>query len=109
MMCVIALVLLLGATQVADGAHLRSANSTIAAHGAAAAAIANLNLTKSGYPCGKASKITAFNAYRENLLDKVCGLPTADGFSCKSNLKCMLNEFYTADCGGLSGKGNTCQ
>merc|ERR1719174_1468882 len=67
------------------------------------------NSTMTSYPCGKASKITAFSSYRENLLEKICGMDTAKGFSCKSNLECMLNEFYTADCAGLSSKADTCK
>jgi len=108
MKCVILFVVAFGAVAVADGAQLRSSNGTGVVNASAADAIANLNLTKAGYPCGKASKITAFSSYRENLLTKVCGLETASGFSCKSNLQCLLNEFYTADCAGLSGKTDTC-
>lgn len=120
MNCVCALLLCLAFFDVTAGARLRQpVNSSVAVAkvvkpaDSVATVLAHANSTANSsmktYPCGKASKITAFSSYRANLLEKVCGMDTAKGFSCKSNLECMLNEFYTADCAGLSGKPDTCK
>merc|ERR1719375_798327 len=58
------------------------------------ASLTNVTLRKQ-YPCGNKAKVAGFTKYRDSLLSLVCSVPTAAGFSCASNLKCLLNEFYT--------------
>jgi hypothetical protein len=53
------------------------------------------------YPCGRPSKVKAFEMYRENLLSGVCSLPTANGMNCEASLECPLNQFFTEDCMGM--------
>lgn len=61
------------------------------------------------YPCGRESKWKGFKDYRDNLLSSVCSVPTAQGFGCASSLECLVNDFYTKDCGGLGAPAKTCQ
>jgi len=60
-----------------------------------------LKVNGTEYPCGRPSKVKAFEMYRENLLAGVCSLPTANGMNCEASLECPLNQFFTDDCQGV--------
>merc|ERR1719213_170061 len=47
--------------------------------------------------------VAGFTKYRDNLVDGTCGIVTATPFCGDAEgFKCMLNEFYSADCAGIA-------
>merc|ERR1719482_2179499 len=56
------------------------------------------------YPCGDAAKVAGFTKYRDRLVEGTCGIPTATSFCGETKgFECMLNDFYSNDCAGISG------
>jgi hypothetical protein len=61
-------------------------------------------VAKVDYPCGNATKVAGFTKYRANLLKVGCeSVAPAKAFCGDTHgFECMLNEFYSADCAGLT-------